>query len=46
MSKDAKWSTAKARATERAAGAGESKEGGKHRPKEKASKNDDRARRR
>jgi hypothetical protein len=46
MAKEPKSSTAKAKAQARRAGTGESYEGGKHRPKEKASKNQDRARRR
>jgi hypothetical protein len=41
-----KPSTAKGRAEARKTGAGTSNEGGKHRPKDKNSKNDDRARRR
>jgi hypothetical protein len=46
MPKQAKASSAKTKSRERAAGVGESSEGGKHRPKDKSSKNDDRARRR
>ena len=46
MAKQAKASGAKAKSRARVEGTGESNEGGKHRPKEKDSKNDDRARRR
>ena len=46
MPKEAKASSAKTNSRSRAAGAGESYEGGKHRPKDKNSKNDDRSRRR
>jgi len=46
MPKAAKKSSAKAKAEERKSGIGSSNEGGKHRPKDKESKNDDRARRR
>jgi hypothetical protein len=46
MPKEAKVSSAKGKSNARKAGAGPQSEGGKHRPKEKNSKNDDRARRR
>lgn len=46
MPKEAKASSAKAKSQARKAGTGASQEGGKHRPKDKASKNQDRARRR
>jgi hypothetical protein len=46
MPKQAKASSAKAKSETRKAGQRESSEGGKHRPKDKSSKNDDRARRR
>ena len=46
MPKQAKASTAKARSAARQTGARSQSEGGKHRPKDKNSKNDDRARRR
>jgi hypothetical protein len=46
MPKQAKASSAKAKSAARKSGAGPSYEGGQHRPKDKDSKNDDRARRR
>jgi len=46
MSKQAKASTAKAKSEARNAGAGPNYEGGQHRPKDKESKNEGRARRR
>jgi len=46
MPKPAKASSAKAKSEARKTGAASASEGGKHRPKDKGSKNDDRARRR
>ena len=46
MPRQAKASGAKAKSQARKSGAGPSYEGGQHRPKEKRSKNDARARRR
>ena len=46
MAKEAKASSAKSRSRARKAGEGVRSEGGQHRPKDKNSKNDDRARRR
>jgi hypothetical protein len=46
MPKQAKATSAKAKSQARKAGTGPSYEGGQHRPKEKESKNDGRARRR
>jgi len=46
MPKEAKKSSAKAKSQARKSGTGPSYEGGQHRPKDKNSKNEDRARRR
>ena len=46
MPKEAKASSAKSKSSARSAGAGKRYEGGTHRPKDKESKNQDRARRR
>lgn len=46
MPKQAKSSSAKSKSRARSAGVGESYEGGKHRPKDKESKNEGRARKR